>query len=211
MGNYDDLIQVPIAGQPVSKSQYGDPLRDAIIELDSRTDSVEAAVDGLDSRVAELDDRVSRVDDRVTDVDSRLDAVETLPVCIVLRSAAQPINSGGSGTNVEFTADEIDSHGMFTPGTSTTNLVIPSTGVYAFTAYGVWSTGAAGVRSLAIVKAGTTLVEQKRPTTNQGDPVAGSIERLASAGEVITLRAFHTLGAALNIQAVSLSVRKVRP
>jgi hypothetical protein len=46
-GAYDSLIQIPVSGQPVSKSQYGDPVRNAIIDLDRRLALVEASILGV--------------------------------------------------------------------------------------------------------------------------------------------------------------------
>jgi hypothetical protein len=43
MGNYD-TIQIPIPGQPVSKSQYGDRVRAAIIDLDTRVARIESTI-----------------------------------------------------------------------------------------------------------------------------------------------------------------------
>jgi hypothetical protein len=36
MGAYDSLIQVPVPGQAISVSQYGVPVRDAILDIDDR-------------------------------------------------------------------------------------------------------------------------------------------------------------------------------
>lgn len=41
MGNYDN-IQVPVTGTPISKSQYGNRVRAAIVDLDTRVSIIEA-------------------------------------------------------------------------------------------------------------------------------------------------------------------------
>lgn len=45
MGNYDD-IAVPISGQPISSSAYGQKVRDAILDLDKRQGATETVVSG---------------------------------------------------------------------------------------------------------------------------------------------------------------------
>jgi hypothetical protein len=43
MGNYD-TIQIPVSGQPVSKAQYGDRVRAAIVDLDARVSRIESTL-----------------------------------------------------------------------------------------------------------------------------------------------------------------------
>lgn len=42
MGTYDTTIQIPITKQPVSASQFGIPVRNAILDLDARVSDLEA-------------------------------------------------------------------------------------------------------------------------------------------------------------------------
>lgn len=43
MGAYENLIQLPISGQPISVSQYGIPVRNAIMDLDRRISAYDAS------------------------------------------------------------------------------------------------------------------------------------------------------------------------
>jgi hypothetical protein len=43
MGNYDSLIAAPVPGQPISTGAYGIPVRNAILDLDTRLSLREAA------------------------------------------------------------------------------------------------------------------------------------------------------------------------
>lgn len=43
MGNYDSLIAVPVPGQPISAGAYGIPVRNAILDLDTRMSLRETA------------------------------------------------------------------------------------------------------------------------------------------------------------------------
>lgn len=46
MGNYDTLISTPVPNQPISTSQYGIPVRNAILDLDNRATLLEALAGG---------------------------------------------------------------------------------------------------------------------------------------------------------------------
>jgi hypothetical protein len=51
MGNYDN-IQIPIQGQPISTSQYGNRVRDAILSLDARVASIESTLSNYVTKVS---------------------------------------------------------------------------------------------------------------------------------------------------------------
>lgn len=126
---------------------------------------------------------------------------------IVSRPAAQSVGSGGTGTAISFTSEDVDTASMVDLVGSATNVVIPFTGTYAITGAMTYAAGATGTRSAAIYRGGVLAAEQKRPASNSSDPVTVGVDLLLTASDVITLVAFHTQGAALNVSNSTLSVR----
>lgn len=122
--------------------------------------------------------------------------------CIVTRTASQSINSGGSGTAISFSAESIDTHGMWSSGTTIT---IQKNGSYDLNASSIFATGATGVRAVNIQKNGVVIAEQKRTNTNQSDPVSVSTADLCVIGDQITMFVFHTQGASLGVTVSILS------
>lgn len=122
---------------------------------------------------------------------------------IVTRSGSQSINSGGSGTAISWSAESIDTNGMWSSGTTVT---IQKAGSYDLNASTIFATGATGVRAINIQKNGVTIAEQKRSNTNQSDPISVSTADLFVVGDQITVFAFHTQGTALNVTTSILSV-----
>lgn len=59
MGNYDS-IQIPVQGQPISVSQYGLRVRDAIVDLDTRLSKIESTLSNY-ARKATNTTRISTV------------------------------------------------------------------------------------------------------------------------------------------------------
>lgn len=127
--------------------------------------------------------------------------------CIVTRSAAQSVASGGVGSAMSFTAEDSDTASMWSSGGAVT---IQVAGTYALTGNLVFAAGATGSRSVNIQVNGTNVAEQKRANTNQSDPLSVSVTKRLGVGDVVTLWAFHTQGAALNVSGTSLSVCQTR-
>lgn len=123
--------------------------------------------------------------------------------CIVTRSAAQSVNSGGSGSAISFSAETLDTNGMWSSGTT---LIIMKNGSYDLNASAIFASGGTGVRAINIQKNGVTIAEQKRSNTNQSDPISVSTADLLVVNDQITVFAFHTQGSALNVTSTILSV-----
>lgn len=123
--------------------------------------------------------------------------------CIVSRATAQSVASGGVGAAITLTTAVQNTDGMWTSGTDVT---IQKSGTYDLNGALTFAAGATGVRAVNIQRNGTAIAEQKRATTNQADPVSVSTAEKLTAGDVITLVAFHTQGANLNVSNSLLSV-----
>lgn len=126
--------------------------------------------------------------------------------CIVTRVASQTITTGGSGTAVSFSAEEIDSNGMWSSGT---NVTVQVAGTYDLNGSTIFATGATGVRAINVQVNGTIVAEQKRTNTNQSDPISVSTKARLAVNDVITLVVFHTQGASLGVTVSRLAAVQV--
>lgn len=109
MGTYDALIAIPVQGQPISTSQYGIPVRNAINDLDTRVITLETDTQKLikrgrrttaktpittESGYARLDDipvlagAAYRIMTSMINLDSTVDNEVMTAYCRVLQSAS---------------------------------------------------------------------------------------------------------------------------
>lgn len=120
-----------------------------------------------------------------------------------------------AATDVTLTADEDDPHGMLTPTSAVATIPTGHDGRYDISAWILWAAGTTGWRRLAISKNnGTTngtdswhvLVPTPGGTADCGQNITITLPLVG--GDTIRMKAWHTQGAALNVERARLSVQK---
>lgn len=109
-------------------------------------------------------------------------------------------------TAITFNTELVDTTGsMFTP--SSTNIIIPETGIYIVIAAAYFVPNATGNRWLGISQNGTAGVIDVRPTV-AGDNAAMSCSAMvvATAGDILTMSVYQSSGGALNASGCRFTV-----
>lgn len=145
----------------------------------------------------------------VTAVNTGLNA----PACRVSSTVSQSVPNTGVDTIMTFVTEEYDNASFFTVGTSNTNIVIPSTGLYMVSCSIIYTVtaGASSAREI-LVKINGSFSFGKTIVAPTYDNVQIPTTMLIScnAADIVTLWARHRYtGGAINVTDKRLSINRI--
>jgi hypothetical protein len=136
-----------------------------------------------------------------TDVDTQLLAVKNPPASVLTRNTNLSINSGVF-TDVTWPTEEFDNASLSAAGGATITIPAGGTGFWQVSANVIWAANAAGTRSLVLQVNGVAPpgagVEQP-PSGSSATRQGFSVGIKLTAGDVIKVQGFQSVGGAINI------------
>lgn len=156
---------------------------------------------------SQLQALASAIDSSLVSVQSTLLAALSRKACRATSFSAQSIPNL-TLTSLAYTLEDYDTDNIFNIGTSTTNFVIQTAGIYLMVGTVRFSTNATGDRQVLVAKNGVPITQGQETigvTGVQTQITVSEIDKCA-VSDVLTLRVSQTSGGALNTESAKFAV-----